>query len=244
MPDMKIRFALLSLLLTSLLACSSSEQDIGTPIHQTVSAQTPVVLTVEQTVISEVPVTVEVTRQVTREVEVIVETTVEVEITRLVERVVTATPTPTSEPTDTPVPTDTPIPQAPVPTALPDIATALLQTMIETRINMESFGGLIDVALTVGVIDCQVLVDTYDSIANTPTFDVSGQNDVMQYAYNGYRTSVQIFADGARDMTQNCREFLANPSRGGIPRQQWGPARQNVNNALDMLHPAIQSLDQ
>jgi hypothetical protein len=53
---------------------------------------------------------------------------------------------------------------------------------------------------------------------------------------------VETFADGAFDMTQNCRDFLANPSGGGIGFQQWGAARQNVDNAIDLLQPAIQAL--
>ena len=65
----------------------------------------------------------------------------------------------------------------------------------------------------------------------------------MQNAYNGYWSAVQIFVSGARDMAQNCRDHIANPSGGSIPFQQWGVARQNVNDALAVLIPAIDSLE-
>jgi hypothetical protein len=44
-------------------------------------------------------------------------------------------------------------------------------------------------------------------------------------------------------MAQNCREFLADPKGGTIPRQQWALARLRVNEALDILIPAITSME-
>jgi hypothetical protein len=223
--------ALLGALL--LVACAGSE---------TVTVRETVEVPVTVQVVEEVEVTRQVEVEVTRQVEVTraIEVTREMEVTRIVEREVTAVPT------DTPVPTETPVP--PQATAVPatptvDVSATLLQTMIATRLNMQDFGGLIDKALRDGVINCQTVVDTYDAIAGAQTYDVGGGSDVTQNAYNGYRAAVDIFATGARDMAQNCRDFLANPASGSIPFQQWGLARQSVNEAIDALHAAIQVLE-
>lgn len=239
-----------------------TQDAIGTAVQQTVDAHTPVVQTVERTVVETAPVTVEVVTEVeiTREVEVTreIRVTRQVKITQIIERVITATPMPMPEVTDTPVPADTPEPTptstleptntprpwtAPPTAPPPDITATLLQTLRDTRDKLQRFGGLIDSALRSGSISCQDVVDLYDGIAGAPTYDVRESGAIVQNAYNNYRSSVQIFTTGARDMTQNCRDFLADPSGGSIPFQQWGLARQEVNKALDVLHPAIQSLE-
>jgi len=199
------------------------------------------------------PEPVEVTRvveveksvEVTRTVEIEVEVTREIEVTRLVEVEVEVTAVPTETPT--PAPTNTPAPSQsnPPPTEAPSasVEEELLQAMTAARNNMQSYGGLIDAALRTGVISCQDVVDTYDRVAFAPTFDVSTASGEAQYAYGAYRASIDTFTNGARDMTENCREFLDNPqSGGGIGRQQWGLARQEVNTAVDTIHPGIQSL--
>ncbi|MEW5985585.1 MAG: hypothetical protein AB1791_03030 [Chloroflexota bacterium] len=168
----------------------------------------------------------------------------------------------TPYPTDTPYPTYTPFPTLPAPTETPvptntatrqaaapptatraDVGSTLLAAMKDTRGDIESFGGLIDVALREGFVDCQEVVDFYDGVAASPTFDVSGSSGLVQGAYGSYRAAIDIFTTGARDMTQNCRDFLANPSGGTIPFQQWGLARLKVNDALNVLIPAIDSLE-
>lgn len=237
-----------------IVACANPE-DIELSVQQTVTAQTPVVEQVEATVMVEVPVTVEVmvTEEVIQEVEVTREVIVEVEVevTRVVEQVVTATPEPTEPPTATATtaPTNTPAPQVanpnPQPTAPPvaSVEEQVIAAMRLTRDRMLSFGGMIDAALGQGIINCQEVVDVYDAVANAPTFNVAGTSQLIQYGYGAYREAVQIFSTGAWDMTQNCRDFLANPGGGGIPFQQWGAARQNVNNATDVLSPALQAVE-
>lgn len=96
-------------------------------------------------------------------------------------------------------------------------------------------------AVRTGTISAQAVVDLYDLTVAAPTYDVSGSSDRVQNAYHNYRTAVEVFAAGARDMTQNCRDYLAGGS-GGIPFQQWGVARQRVNDALEVLNPAIENL--
>ncbi|MCB8944583.1 MAG: hypothetical protein H6658_12605 [Ardenticatenaceae bacterium] len=248
---MKKLFLLLFLLL---VACANPEA-IETAVQQTLAAQTPVVEQVEATVIMEVPVTVEVvvTEAVIQEVEVtrevVVEVEVAVEVTRIVEQVVTATPEPTEPPTAVPtaVPTNTPAPQTanPQPTTPPvsSIEEQVVTAMRLTHDRMLSFGGMIDTALGMGFIDCNEVVNTYDAIVLAPTFDVSGTSQLIQYGYGAYREAIQVFSVGAWDMTQNCRDFLANPGGGGIPSQQWGAARQNVNNATDILSPALDAVE-
>jgi len=153
---------------------------------------------VESTV--EVPVTVKVTRpeEVTRQVEVTVETVRELEVTRevpvvmtrLVEVVVTATPTPTN----TPEPTNTPLPASaegnpPAPSPSGNIAASLLQSALSTA---ENIGGITDRMLHacrisyvrgMGEFSCGELVGFSDAIVNAPTFDVSGSPQVVRDAY-------------------------------------------------------------
>jgi len=239
-------FLLLSMLL---VACANSGA-IETAVEQTVATQTPVVETIEETVVVEMPVTVEVlvTQEVIQELEVTREVMVEVEVTRIVEQIVTATPAPTEPPTATPTtaPTYTPASQvAPQPTAPPvaSVAEQLLTAMQTARDQMLSFGGMIDQAIGQGFIDCQEVVNVYDAIAAAPTFNVAGTSQTTQFGYGAYRQAIDVFANGTWDMTQNCRDFLVNPSGGSIPFQQWGAARQAVNNATDILSPAISSME-
>jgi hypothetical protein len=231
------RLSIASIALLLLTGCCGLLQPEPQTVLQTVvhTQQVPV------TQIVEVPVTqiVEVEVEVTRPVEVTREVTRQVEITRIVrltvERLVTATP----EPTPIPEPTATRI----AATAVPAVPTAqLLASMRTARQDMERFGGLIDVALRDGYIDCQEVVDLYAKIAASPTYDVSRGSDAVRNAYNSYRTAIDVFVSGARDLNQNCRDFLASGGGGGIPFQQWGVARQQVNQALSILIPAIESI--
>ena len=107
----------------------------------------------------------------------------------------------------------------------------------------ESFGGMIDNAIREGSINCFAVVNTYDGAVSAPSFDASGGSAAEQNAYAGYRAAVATFAEGTRDMSENCRNFLADPENSGpIPFQQWGLGRQKVNEALDILHQAEQAL--
>lgn len=116
--------------------------------------------------------------------------------------------------------------------------------MRNVRRQLESFGGLIDVALRQGYIDCQVEVNSYDAIVGAPTYNVSGSSESVRWAHDRYRAAIGVFSAGAADMTQNCRNYLINPQPGSIGFQQWGPARQQVNAALETLAPAIARLEQ
>jgi len=155
----------------------------------------------------------------------------------------TSTPTPTQTPTETPTPTLTPT-LTPTAVPTPNIIAALLQAMRNTRRQIEEYGGLIDIATETRLIPCQQTVDLYDAIVNAPVFSVPAKDEVTQYAYNCYRQAIDIFAGGARDMTENCRAWLADPQPGVIPFQQWGLARQKVNDALSILIPAVERLEQ
>jgi hypothetical protein len=107
---------------------------------------------------------------------------------------------------------------------------------------MEQFGGLIDVALGTGNITCQDVVDQYDAIAALPALNVAGGSDTVIAAADQYRQAVGMFADGTRDMAQNCRDFLVSREPGTIPFQQWGVARVRVNEAVAVLNAAARML--
>jgi serine protease Do len=139
-------------------------------------------------------------------------------------------------------PTPTAAGPAPTATAAGSITASLRQAMLNVKTDLERAGGQIDQAVGSGTINCTDVVNTYDRIVRAPTFNTSGSSATVRNAYDSYRAAVGIFSNGAKDMAQNCRDFLANPAGGSIPFQQWGNARQSVNNALDRLNPAIQSL--
>lgn len=147
-----------------------------------------------------------------------------------------ATPTPTYTPTPEPTLTSTATRRPVTPT--PDVRTALLSVMKSVQSDIGSFGGLIDTAVRVGYINCNTVIATYDRIVNAQRFDTSASSGNVKQAHTSYEAAINTFAAGTRDMTANCR----NPG-GSIPFQQWGVARQNVNNALDILNPAIERLE-
>jgi hypothetical protein len=114
--------------------------------------------------------------------------------------------------------------------------------MVNKRVELEHFGGMIDVALGAGRVSCQEVVDRYDALAASPTYDVSGSPDNVKGAHDQYRRAIGIFTQGAKDMAQNCRDYLANPKPGSIPFQQWGVARQSVNDAIGVMNAGLQML--
>ncbi len=225
------------LVLLFLVACSPEAVEVTREVP--VEKEVEVTRLVEVTKEVEVVETVEV--EVTRLVEVEVET--EVEVTRIIEVEVQVTAVPTETPL--PPPTNTPAPQAAQATAAPAISLQdeLLASMLQTRINIDAYGGMIDYALREGAISCEDIVNTYDAILFAPTYDVNNANDLVKNAYPAYRAAIDVFTTGAFDMTENCRNFLADPgSAGGIASQQWALARQEVGSAVQVIQPAILSL--
>lgn len=210
-------------------------------------------VTREVVVEKEVEVTrvVEVTKEVpvVEEVEVtrVVEVETEVEVTRIVEVEVEVTAVPTETPT--PEPTNTAAPQTgnsnpqPTATAAVNLQDELLASMLQVRNHINAYGGFIDGALRSGIINCQDVVNTYDAVVNAPTYDTANANDLVKNAYPAYRSAIDVFHNGARDMSENCRSFLADPgAAGGIDAQQWSLARLEVGTAVNIIQPAILSL--
>ena len=211
---------------------------------------TPEIVT--ETVVQVVTVEMEVTRLVVEEVEVtrlvvIIDEVVDevvVEVTRLVEVELVATPTvePTPEPTMTATAVVTKAPDPPAaPTAEEVKPESLLEEMVTTRDQMLNFGGTIDAAdLGGSSTNCVVLVNLYDEIVDAPTMDVSAEAPEVQNGYNAFQTSVSIFHEGTKDMIAHCREFVDGViSSVDIPDLQMTAARQKVNEATDILAPGI-----
>jgi len=160
----------------------------------------------------------------------------------------TDTPLPTGTPTATPVPpTATPVPPTPTPTATPAprTGTVLLGAMRATRKQMEEYGGWIDRGLRGESVLARETVNLYDAVAGVPTLDMSGSNEVLRWAYDCYRRAIDAFLVGVGDMDRGSRLFLASGKESdGIPFQQWGAARQAINDALAILIPAIDRLEE
>lgn len=98
---------------------------------------------------------------------------------------------------------------------------------------------MIDIAIGQGYVDCSEVVLRYDTLVDSPTFDVAGSDATVAQAYDLYRQGVAVFASGARDMAQNCRDFIESGGGGSIPFQQWGLARQRVNEAIELLNQGL-----
>jgi len=160
----------------------------------------------------------------------------------------TDTPGPTDTPTATPVPpTATPVPPTPTPTATPAprTGTVLLGAMRATRKQMEEYGGWIDRGLRGESVLARETVNLYDAVAGAPTLDMSGSNEVLRWAYDCHRRAIDVFLTGAGEMDRGNRLFLASGDElTTVPFQQWGAARQAVNQALEILIPAIDRLEQ
>ena len=119
--------------------------------------------------------------------------------------------------------------------------------MHNTNQQLLEFGSLIDEAVRSGVLRCQSTVDLYDAIiADAPTYDMSGYDAVTQRAYDHYRQTVDVFENGAWDMVHACHDYLNSEpdEKGFIPFQQWGLARQRVNDAGELVNQAIRWLEE
>jgi hypothetical protein len=148
-----------------------------------------------------------------------------------------ATPSRTPRPSNTPRDTSTPAATAtntrPAATRGPDFLT----TVARIKRQMEIFGGIIDVALGgSGAVDCNEVVNTYNTVAGAPKMAVPNN---LAGANQLYRQGVDNFANKSKDMFLNCKNYLANNNSGDIPYQQWGTARQGVAESVDLLRSAI-----
>ncbi|TFG71456.1 MAG: hypothetical protein E4H27_04560 [Anaerolineales bacterium] len=211
----------LTLSLFTFFGCSNAKS-IAIPPNAmpAISTQTSVIVIEVQ----EVPVTrvVEVTRQV--------------EVTRVVTQIITATPEPTPTPTmtSTPVPTSTP--------AAPSVRTQLLNRLIALRSEVEA------ITYDTGSIACgpkySGSIDShYESIIAYPTYNVAGSSDVIQAAYNNYRQAIGIISTSNRDLYTQCLDWLnkGSPSEF-VSSLTWMTARQGVDQALQLIIPAIDLL--
>jgi hypothetical protein len=145
--------------------------------------------------------------------------------------------TPTVAPTTASATTVAPPPPPPP----PDQNDALLASMKSVQTDLQRMGGMIDNAVNTGSVNCRDVVNTYDRVANAPTY--SGLTGEAVSAHGSYRSAISTFTNGARDMRQNCADFLASGGGGSIPFSQWGRARQAVNQALNTLNPAIDNFE-
>jgi hypothetical protein len=232
----------------------------------------PKVQNIEVTRIVEIPVTVisevQVTRfvQLTRLIDVTLEVTrvKEVEVTRIIDKVIT--PTPSATPADTPTPTN-PAQSVPVtgdqedePTPEAPLGSQLLASMINLRDDMQTYAFHIDNGVSNGYLICQPLIERHDRAAAAPSYDIASSGLTVQNAYQNYRDALSIFIQGANPLTLNCRDFILRPvprrvtqamcigsgalnCQDFVPEQQWTTARAEIIRADDILFTAINNLD-
>lgn len=240
----KVVFYLVAILIMVFTpACTNSAAIIEEAVQQTVESRPPA------TVIAEVPVTVEVIEEIEVTTEVEVTRIVEIEVTRVVEveitKIVEVTPIPSPTPEPSPTPTTAPQ-QAAAPAATAQTASVedrFISEMEKVKREMTAYIQMIDGAFFNGFISCQEVVERHDRIKFSEQFDVSNESATVQGSYAVYRSAVDTFVNGTRDMTENCRSFLANPGAGGtIPQIQWGLARTTAEESVAIIIPAIQAV--
>jgi hypothetical protein len=110
---------------------------------------------------------------------------------------------------------------------------------------MEEYGGWIDRGVGGEIIPLRETVSLYDAVAGAPILDVSASDEIVRWAYDCYRRAIDGFVTGAGEMDRGNRLFLASGDElTTVPFQQWGAARQAVNQALEILIPAIDRLEE
>ena len=100
---------------------------------------------------------------------------------------------------------------------------------------------MIDQADDPASIECQEVVDSYNTAMEAPVFSyVPGD---LEPAYSSYRAAVEIFENGAADFAGLCQDLIDGKRDKSISTFVWTRARTAVNDALDVLNPAISSLE-
>lgn len=152
----------------------------------------------------------------------------------------TFTPYPTYTPTPTEIPaTDTPI--AALPTIAAPLATAVTTSVLTTqemlrliditRGHVGDFIGIIDNALLNRVdVDCQVVVEKYNTLVNLPTVVVPEGDAPLRNAHNAWRGAVDYIIE-RNNLIQDCASKIAAEGSGSIPASNWGPFRNYLSQA-------------
>lgn len=112
----------------------------------------------------------------------------------------TQTAWPTFAPTPTPTPSNTPlpiIPAAPAPLAGAQLEDQLLAALNTTFANARYFKSQ---ASGSDIPNCTAIIDTFNHVVNSPTFDVSGASSEAQYAYTVYREAIKIFSGDSDEL--------------------------------------------
>lgn len=230
---MKGRLILFVALLLILGACTAEPETIVETVVQEATVE------VFQTVEVEVTRQVEVTVEVTRQVEVTKE--VPLEVTRIVEVVVTATPEPSPTPTPTNTPAQTQVAQpaeaeASVPPAS-GVAGQLLQASYTLR---DSINGFRD-GLAAG--NCYEVVKHQDVFLASPGFDVAATPSEVQWAYGHYQEALALAKDAALGIGQGCRQAIETQTRFSITGLNYQDIRRKLDRALAALNPGIDILE-
>ena len=159
------------------------------------------------------------------------------------------TPSPTPSPTLTPVPLPTRDPNAaapPPPPASANVEISFIRAMTDVRNAVDTIFNAASAGGNRSVVNCQVVIPAYDTIANAPTFDVTGTAQVVQSAYGVYRQVITDLTTSTADtaiLAQECRE----PYNNGVTEISYGRSAlqglvMNMAYARNELNPALQSI--
>ena len=169
----------------------------------------------------------------------------------------TRTPTPTPTRTPSPTPTETPTPEptlaptqsaAPVTGSPPGSSSSLLEAIWTVRGYVKHYGGAVSRAMRWNRwqnLECGEVIRLYDAVAASPVLSKPSHGPDVGWALDRYQEGVARFLDGARGLTDCCRQ-----KEGGSPRDHW-PSRgvgagawSAVNEANDLFHAAVAKLEE
>lgn len=91
------------------------------------------------------------------------------------------------------------------------------------------------------VSDCQSIVDRHARITNPPAVDLSSAGQELLQANEILQTSLSVYLDKGRPLVEACQSFVLD-SNQSIPTNSFGNARQGIAEALNILAPAFQLL--
>jgi len=227
-------FLIISILLLCAVSCTAEPQVVleTVVVHETV----------------EVPITVEVTRQVevllevTEEIKVTRQVTVEVpvEVTRIIEKVVTPTPEPTATPSVTPEPAPASSQQS-LPAAAP---TGSVSAMMAAGRSLRDMNNTIRGEIHSSESgSCHTIINIYQTALTLPDFDMSGAAPEVQTAYADYREGLSAFLDAVDDLADGCQNAIDNDASFLIPRILWSDTMGKLNHALTVTSRSFESLE-
>jgi len=115
---------------------------------------------------------------------------------------------------------------------------AFKTVLISLQQTIKAVGGLNDDPS--GSVSCGAFVNTYSALFGFPTYDPAQLGPTGQAALGSYQAALAKVIDTSRDEYLFCVSVVqGTPTSPFIPAQHWELSRMGVNQALELLKPAL-----